>query len=93
MTTRPVIGWSTSREALGLLVRGRTARTALPAAAVVGTLLSAVNQGAIVVSGDATTATWLRVGANYAIPFCVASLGYLSARRRPAPDPDARGDD
>ena len=78
--------WTTVPQALLLAVRGRTARTAGPIALVVGTLLSVVNQGAIVVAGDAGTATWVRVGVNYCVPFVVASLGWLSGRRVRAAD-------
>ena len=83
--TAPARDWSTPREAGTLFLRGRTVRTALPIAAVVGTLLSAVNQGVIITGGDADTTTWIRVAVNFVVPFCVASFGYLAARRRPAP--------
>jgi NAD kinase len=73
--------WNRPSEAVVLFLRGHTVRTATPVAAVVGTLLSAVNQGAVVVGGDATVGTWLRIAFNYVVPFVVASIGYLSARR------------
>ncbi|WP_219417004.1 nitrate/nitrite transporter NrtS [Pseudonocardia nigra] len=88
---RPVI-WSRPGEAVLLFLCGRTARTAAPVAAVVGTLLSVVNQGHLVLDGG-DAATWIRVGVNYLVPYCVASIGFLSARRmRPGaegvtPDP------
>jgi hypothetical protein len=50
---------------------------------VVGTLLCLINQGAVIAAGDATPATWLRVGLKYLIPFCVSSIGFLSATRAP----------
>jgi hypothetical protein len=50
-------------------------------AAVVGTVLSAVNQGSVISGGDATPATWARVGVNYLVPFLVSSVGFLSACR------------
>lgn len=78
------VTWSRPGEALRLFLRGHTARTAGPVAAVVGTVLSAVNQGHLVLGGDAGAGTWIRVGINYVIPFCVASVGYLSARRVPS---------
>ncbi|MBI3647565.1 MAG: nitrate/nitrite transporter NrtS [Actinobacteria bacterium] len=53
-------------------------------AAVVGTLLSLINQGGVILGGDATVATWIRVGLNYVVPFCVSSLGFLSATSRRA---------
>lgn len=73
--------WSTRREALGLFTHGVTVRTALPTALVVGTILSTVNQAAVIAGGDAGAATWARVGVNYLVPFLVASIGFLSARR------------
>lgn len=73
--------WTRPIEGIGLFLRGHTVRTASPVAVVVGTVLSAVNQGAVVVGGDATVGTWLRVAFNYVVPFVVASVGYLSARR------------
>ncbi|MGI9004322.1 MAG: nitrate/nitrite transporter NrtS [Pseudonocardia sp.] len=78
---QPTVAWSRPGEAVMLFVRGCTARTAAPVAAVVGTILSVVNQGHLVLDGDADTATWIRVAINYAVPFCVASFGFLSARR------------
>jgi hypothetical protein len=58
-------------------VLARTVRIAL----VVGTLLSVVNQGAVVAAGDATASIWIRVVVNYALPFCVSTITYLSALR------------
>ncbi len=90
----PVATWSRPSEAVVLFLQGRTARTAAPVAAVVGTVLSAVNQGDVLLAG-AGIGTWVRVGVNYLVPFCVASFGFLSARREPAvglPDPDRTPD-
>ena len=53
----------------------------VPIAVLVGTLLSLVNQGAVIASGDVTAATWLRVLFNYLVPFCVSSAGFFSCRR------------
>ncbi len=78
-----VTTWTRPADAIRLFVRGCTVRTAAPTALVVGTVLSGVNQGAIVVDGQATLATWLRIAVNYVVPFLVASVGYLSARRAP----------
>ncbi len=75
-------GWSTRREALDLFVRGATVRTAVPTALVVGTILSAVNHGDVVAGGSAGPDTWVRIAVNYLVPFLVASIGFLSARRR-----------
>jgi uncharacterized protein (DUF427 family)/glutaredoxin len=47
----------------------------------VGTLLSAVNQGQIVLAGEGDSGTWIRIAVNYVVPYTVASIGFLSARR------------
>lgn len=59
---------------------------------MVGTLLSAVNQGAVVLSGAATAGTWAQVAFNYVVPFIVSSMGYLAAGRVPPSQRD-RGTD
>lgn len=77
---RPV--WSRKVEAIGLVLRGRTARVAVPVAAVVGTVISVVNQAGVVLSGQADEITALRIVVNYVVPYIVASVAYLSACRR-----------
>lgn len=47
-------------------------------AAVVGLVLTAINQLDVIVGGDATTATWVKSGMNFVVPFVVANLGLLS---------------
>ncbi|WP_211696406.1 nitrate/nitrite transporter NrtS [Mycobacterium spongiae] len=76
-------GWSKPIEAVRLFLRGHTLRTAVPTAAVVGTVLCAVNQGAILIGGQVTAGTWVRISINYLVPFIVASIGYLGAHHRP----------
>jgi hypothetical protein len=53
----------------------------VPIALFVGTLLSLVNQGSVIVSGEYTAATWVRVLVNFLVPFCVSSAGFLGCRR------------
>lgn len=74
--------WSTTGEAARLWFAPRTLRKTIKIALVVGTLLSLINQGSVIFGGDATVATWIRVGMNYIVPFCVSSIGFLSATRR-----------
>ena len=84
--SRPVPSWTTPPEAFGLFCRGVTFRTAAPVALIVDSVLSLVNQLHVVLDGDATWATWVRVAVNYAVPYVVASIGFLSAcRTRPPP--------
>lgn len=74
--------WTRPAEAIGLVLRGRTARTAGPIAAIVGSVLSVVNQAGVILDGEATGVTWVRIFVNYLVPFVVASFAYLSACRR-----------
>jgi hypothetical protein len=84
-TAQPVVRpvWTRPAEAVALVLRGRTARIAVPVASVVGTVISTVNQADVIVGGHATGVTWVRIAINYLVPFIVASVAYLSACRRP----------
>lgn len=46
-----------------------------------GTVLSAVNQGTRIAGGDATPASWIRLGVNDVVPCVVSSVGFLSVCR------------
>jgi hypothetical protein len=48
-------------------------------AAFVGTWLSLLNQGRVILDGNPP---WPKIALNYATPFVVSSLGFLAARRR-----------
>lgn len=41
--------------------------------------ISALHQGSTIISGNATWPTWAKVAIDYAVPFVVASTGYLRA--------------
>jgi len=75
------VSWSTYGEAARLWFARPTLRKTIKIALVVGTLLSLINQGSVIFGGHASAVTWVRVGFNYWVPFCVSSLGYLSATR------------
>ncbi|QQS13195.1 MAG: nitrate/nitrite transporter NrtS [Rhodospirillales bacterium] len=55
------------------------ARRSLGVAAVVGTLLNAINQGDALFSGGGID--WLKLGLTYCVPFLVATYGAYSALR------------
>ncbi len=77
-----------ARAALAYCLRATHLRRTTRIAFVVGLLLTTINQGAVILSGDASTLTWVRCAANFLIPFVVSNLGLLSgrgARARPAP--------
>jgi hypothetical protein len=71
--------WVSYREALRLFLRGVTVPTAIRIALVVGTWLSLMNQGRLILAGHPP---WVRIALNYLTPFVVSSLGFLAARRR-----------
>jgi hypothetical protein len=50
-------------------------------ALIVGVVLTLINQGSVIASGEATTATWVRCALNFVLPFVVSNAGLLSARR------------
>ena len=91
---RPDLRWRTTGQAVLIICRGRTFAAVWRIAVVVGTLLTVVNQAAVLLSGHVAAVTAARVAANYVIPYTVSSLGLLRAYRvtnDPAsPDPADR---
>jgi hypothetical protein len=66
-------------SALSIVGRPRNLRRTATIALVVGTILFSINQLDVVLSGDATTSTWIKVAATYVVPFVVANLGVIHA--------------
>jgi hypothetical protein len=83
-TPKKVTGWRTPRGALRLALRRSTTRRTTKIALVVGTILSLINQGGVIFGGRTIATTWIRVAANYFVPFCVSSFGFLTATKRPS---------
>ncbi len=77
----PVSALARVRDACAFCLRRRNLRRTLPIALVVGVVLTAINQGDIIASGDATTATWVRSALNFVVPFLVSNAGLLSGRQ------------
>jgi hypothetical protein len=63
-------------------------RRTITVALIVGTLLTLINQGDRIAAGEVDLAVAMKVLANYLIPWCVSSIGYISARRPAAPPVD-----
>ena len=53
----------------------------LTIAAIVGCILSIINEGDVIVHGHATAATGLKIGLNFVVPFIVSNLGVLAGTR------------
>ena len=77
-------------EMIALFAHGATLRPCLPVAAVVGCVLSAINEGARIAAGHAGWTTWVQVSLNFVVPFLVSSYDYLAAARNPGLRPYAK---
>jgi hypothetical protein len=57
-------------------------RRSLIVAVIVGTILTAINQGNVILSGDFPPSLYWKIPLTYAVPYCVATTGaILNARR------------
>lgn len=77
----PTRSWRTPREALEIVLDGRLLRRTFLTALIVGTILSLINQAHVIGSGRASIGTWVRIGANYLVPFLVSNVGALLGTR------------
>lgn len=78
----PAPTWRTTREALAVVVWRPHLRKTVALAVVVGSLLFAINQLDVVLSGEATTGVWVKSTVTYLVPFGVSNFGILVAARR-----------
>jgi hypothetical protein len=77
------------RAAIGYCLKPEHLRSTIRIALVVGTILMAINQGNVIIGGNATTLTWVKTGLDYCVPFVVSNLGLLAGRRRDRESLDA----
>jgi hypothetical protein len=68
------------REGIDYCLQRRNLRRTLRIAAIVGVILTLINQGSVIAAGHATTATWIRCALNFVVPFVVSNAGPLSGR-------------
>ena len=73
------------RAALAYCSRPAHLRRTVRIAAVVGVVLTAINQLDVIVAGEATSVTWLKCALNFVVPFVVSNLGLLSGWRSDHP--------
>ncbi len=69
------------RAACAICGRPANLRGTVGIALVVGTVLSAINQLDVIAAGDATAGTWVKIGLNFVVPFCVSNLGVLAGTK------------
>lgn len=58
-------------------------RRSLIVAIIVGTLLTAINQGNILLAGEFPPSLYWKIPLTYAVPYCVATTGAMLNGRRP----------
>lgn len=69
------------REAIAFCFQRTHLRRTVRIAAVVGVVLTAINEGDVLVAGKASTATGVKIALNFVVPFIVSNLGLLAGRR------------
>lgn len=57
-------------------------KKSLGACVVVGTLLTALNQGDILLTGEWNSALWWKIPLTYTVPFMVATYGAMVNNRK-----------
>ena len=65
------------------LIFGPMLRRSFLVAIIVGTILTAINQGNIIAAGDIPAALFWKVPLTYCVPFAVATTGALLNARSP----------
>lgn len=74
--------WERAREIPQVCLHRPYLRRTIRVALVVGTILFAINQLDVVLSGRATAEVWMKSGLTYLVPFCVSNYGVLVATHR-----------
>jgi len=54
----------------------------LKVAAVVGSILVIINQGDVLLSGNATPKTWTQIVLTFLVPYCVSTFASVQAIRQ-----------
>ncbi len=65
------------------LIFGPMLRRSLVVAIVVGTILTAINQGSVIAGGDFPASLYWKIPLTYCVPFAVATTGALLNARSP----------
>ena len=63
---------------VALALSGGTFKRSLLTGLIVGTILSAINQGDVIVAGEVPN--FIKIGLNDLVPYCVATFGALTAK-------------
>jgi hypothetical protein len=71
----------TLRESIAPCLKRPNLRRTFRIALVVGCVLTAINQLDVILAGDATALTGVKIGLNFCVPFIVSNLGVIAATR------------
>ena len=71
----------TAAEALSICMRREHLRRTVRIALVVGVVLTLINQADVIIRGDATAVTGVKIALNFCVPFVVSNLGLLAGKR------------
>jgi len=66
-------------EWLRLAISESVVRRAVRVAAIVGTVLIAINHGDAILSGDISPLRWFRIVLTVCVPYCVSTYSSVSA--------------
>jgi hypothetical protein len=69
------------RAALAICLERHHLRRTLRIALVVGLVLTAINQLDVIVRGEATALTGVKIALNFCVPFVVSNLARLAGKR------------
>ena len=72
------------REAVDIVFQRDHLRATLRIALLVGCVLTVINQLDVFIGGNATTATFVKTGLNFCVPFVVSNLGLIAGKRAEA---------
>jgi hypothetical protein len=64
------------------LTYGPLVRRSLIVALIVGTVLTAINQGNVILRGDFPPSLYWKIPLTYVVPYCVATTGAIWNARR-----------
>lgn len=78
----PGLKWSEWSEIPTVVTHWRHLKRTVTVALCVGTAFFAMNQLAVILAGQATLLTWLKVAITYLTPFCMSNFGILTATHK-----------
>ena len=70
------------KEWIALALEPSVRRRAVKVAGIVGTILTVINHGDVLLYGQATTTVWVKIALTFVVPYCVATFASVQALRQ-----------